>query len=113
MATTATITNLKTLDKAFTAVWTFTSNETGDTAELPIGDRSVQMVGTWNSATVSLQGSNDGTNWASLTDPLGNALALTADGLKQVSEITRYIRAKVTSGSVTSVTVTVFARRGW
>lgn len=113
MATTATITDLAKLDKAFTVAYAFTSNETGDTVELPVGDRSVQMVGTWNGATVSVQGSNDGTNWAALTDGLGNSLALTADGIKQVCEITRYIRAKVTSGSVTSVAVTILARRGF
>lgn len=113
MATTATTTNLGKLDQVFTHAWAFTSNETGDKVEVPIGDRSVQMAGTWNGATVSLQGSNDGTNWATLTDGLGNSIALTADGLKQVCEITRYIRAKVTSGSVTSVTVTVLARRGF
>jgi Flp pilus assembly protein TadG len=111
MATTATNKSLSQMGGGRTISYSFTSNETGDTVELTHqGDRSVQMAGTWNSATVTLQVSNDGTNWASATDGLGNAIALTADGLKQICEISRYIRAKVTSGSVTSVAVTIFAR---
>lgn len=113
MATTATEVNPKKLDKVYGWSYAFTSNETGDTVELPVGDRSVQMAGTWNGATVSLQGSNDNTNWSTLTDGLGNSLALTADGIKNICEMTRYVRAKVTSGSVTTIAVTILARRGF
>ena len=113
MATTATPINNKTVDPNYGVSYAFTSNETGDSYELPIGDRSVQVAGTWNGATVSIQGSNDGTNWATLTDGLGNSLALTADGIKPIAEFTKLIRAKVTSGSVTSVAVTILGRRGF
>lgn len=112
MATTATITT-RGKDESYSVAYAFTSNETGDTVELPQGDRSVQVAGTFNSATVSLQGSNDGSNWATLTDGLGNSLALTAAGIKNIGELTRYVRAAVTSGSVTSVTATIFARKGY
>ena len=111
MATTATVKSLSQLGGGTTISYAFTSNETGETVESTHrGDRSVQMAGTFNGATVTLQVSNDGTNWASATDGLGNAIALTADGMKQICEISRYIRAKVTAGSVTTVAVTIFAR---
>ena len=110
MAITKTDVNPKLSAGVAGASWAFTSNETGDTAELPMGDRSVTMVGTWNGATVTLQGSHDNTNWFTLTDGLGNSIALTADGIKNICEFTRYVRPKVTSGSVTSVAITVLGR---
>lgn len=69
------------------------------------GDRSIQLVGAsgaggFNSCTVTIEGSNDGgTTYATLTDPLGNSLAFTAAGIKQISEVTRHLRAKVTTGT--------------
>ena len=41
-------------------------------------DRSVQIEGTFASATVVLKGSNDGTNYQNLTDPQGNAISKSA-----------------------------------
>ena len=40
-------------------------------------DRSAQIVGTFDSATITIEGSNDGTNYTTLTDPQGNALSFT------------------------------------
>lgn len=64
-------------------------------------DRSVQFVGTVT-ATIVVQGSNDNTNWETLTDGLGNNLSFTAAGLKQICELTRYIRPAVISGTAGS-----------
>src|SRR3990172_5773841 len=85
------------------------SAETGDAYEFAgSGDRSVQVDGTFGAA-VTIQGSNDGTTYYTLTDPDGNALSFTANALEQVLEITRYIRpAKgVAAGTVK---VTIFTR---
>ena len=109
--TVATLINPMTGSPLFGYSYAFTGNETGDTIELPIGDRSVQLKGTWNSATVVIEGSNDGTNFVTLTDGLGNALSFTADGLKNIGELTRYIRARVSSGSVTACAITFIAKR--
>lgn len=68
-------------------------------------DRSVQISGTFNSATVVMQGSNDGTNWFSLTDPQGNAISKTSASIEQIEELTRYIRPSSSGGSSSSTNV--------
>lgn len=66
-------------------------------------DRTVQVLGTFGGATVTIQGSNDdGTTWATLTDPLGNNLAFTAAGMKQITELPQFIRPLVSSASGTT-----------
>jgi len=71
----------------------------GSSVEMPgSSDRSVQITGTFDSATVVLQGSNDGTNWVTLTDPQGNAISKTAAALEMVQELTRYIRPSTSGG---------------
>ncbi len=77
-----------------------------------MGDRSIQFHGTFGTGgTVVLQGSNDGSNWYTLTDPQGNAISKTAAGLEAVSEATAYVRPYVSAGDgTTSITATLFAR---
>lgn len=110
------ITQLGPRRKSLLVVWTpFThTNTTGDAFEFPdYSDRSVQITGTFDSATVVLEGSNDGTNWVTLTDPQGNAISKTSAGLEQIEEVTRYIRPKHSGGtSAESITVTVLATAG-
>lgn len=85
--------------------------DTGTAVAMPMGnEKSVQVVGTFASATVVLQGSNDGTNFVTLTDPQGNALSKTAAALESVSEHTRYIRPSTSGGSGTDVDVFVFVK---
>lgn len=76
-------------------------------------DRSVQVVGTFGAAgSVTAEGSNDGTNYAALSDPQGSAITRTAVGVKAVSELTRYFRPRVTAGDVTTaLTVIALFRR--
>lgn len=76
------------------------ANAVGQAFQMPAwSDRSVQFVGTFDSATVVLQGSNDGTNWVTLGDPQGNAISKTSAALEGVSEITRYVRPSTSGGS--------------
>lgn len=94
-------------------VWAFTGSDTG----LPIkfaewADRSVQMSGTWNAATVLWEGSNDGgTTYLPLTDPQGNSISKTADGIEAVTEVCELARPRVTAGTPTAVTISVILRR--
>ena len=76
-------------------------------------DRSVQVSGTFGAAgSVSIRGSNDGTNYAVLTDPQGNALDFTAAKIEQISEATRYVKPVATAGDgTTDLTVTLMAVR--
>ena len=78
-------------------------------SEFPI--RSVSVTGTFGSGgTVVIEGSNDGTNYHTLTDLLGVAISFTSDGLKQISEVTNFIRPSVTAGDgTTDLDVTLIA----
>jgi hypothetical protein len=76
-------------------------------------DRTVQVTGTFGSGgTVVFEGSNDGVNYYTLTNPLGTAISVTAAGISQVMEATAWMRPRITAGDgTTSLTVTVCARR--
>ena len=72
----------------------------GSPIEMPgSADRSVQVIGTFDSNTITIEGSNDGTNYETLTDIHGNAATFTASGIKQLAEVTRYIRPTTSGGS--------------
>ena len=76
-------------------------------------DRTIQILGTFGAGgSVTIQGSNDGgTTWATLTDPLGNALTFTSAGMKQVTELPYEIRPSVTAGDgTTAIDVWLHAR---
>lgn len=81
------------------------------------GDRSVQIKGTPDSATLVVQGSNDGTNWFTLHEPDGTALSFTTDitagVLKQIAELTLYTQITTSGGGGSqSVSVVLIGRTG-
>lgn len=89
---------------------------TGDVG-LPISltdfaDRSVQVTGTFGGGTVTLEGSNDGTNWKTLRDPQGVALSFTTADIKQVMETTLYTRANLNGGAAVNVNIVMALRSG-
>lgn len=87
-----------------------TGGDTGEPREYAkFNDKTVQVFGTFGD-TLTIQGSNDGTNWATLSDSTGVALEFTAAGIKLIAECPRYIRPSA-GGSLTSVTVTIQATR--
>jgi len=100
---------------AHVVTWTplTSANATGDAVEMPGSHiRSVQIDGTFDSATVVMQGSNDGTTWFTLTDPQGNAISKTAGALEQIQELTRYIRPSMSGGTGSqSISVRVLLKR--
>ena len=71
---------------------------------------SVQVVGTFGGATVTLQVSNDGTNWVDAKDVLGTTISLTATGYFEFSLSAAYIRPAVASGSANDIDVIVVLR---
>lgn len=73
-------------------------------------DRSVQITGTFGSATIVIQGSNDGTNYAPLTDPQGNAISKTSAAIEQISELTRYIKPTTSGGTGSAITVSLLLK---
>ena len=71
---------------------------------------SVQITGTFGSATITLQGSNDGTNYVTLKDGGGNAISFTAAGMAEFSTAALYLKPTSTGGTSDNVTVTVILR---
>lgn len=66
-------------------------------------DKSVQVFGTFGiGGTLRWEGSNNGVDWAPLTDPQGNVLDFTSAKVKLVSEATAYFRPRVTGGDVST-----------
>ena len=85
-------------------------------AGLPIlgvgwSDRSIAFEGTFGGATVVLEGSNDGTNYHTLSSPDGVAISYTAATLKEVLEICAYIRPRTSGGAGTSINAYLVAVR--
>lgn len=71
---------------------------------------AVQFAGTFGGATVTLQGSNDGTNYVTLTDPTGSDISVTSAGLIEFSTACRYIKPGTSGGTGDAVDVTVVLR---
>ena len=117
MATrTPTVTPVATFkDDVHIVQWTGLLNtDDGAPVEMPgSADRSIQFTGTFGvGGTVAFEGSNDGVNYASLTDPQGNAISKTASGIEAVAEVTRFVRPRVTAGDgTTNLVATLLVRR--
>ena len=92
--------------------WTLGNADTGVQVSMSdMGDRSVQVEGTFGGATVTVQGSNDNVNWETLRDPGTIVLTYTVAGLKQVLEMTIYIRVISAGGVGTALTCTMASRQ--
>lgn len=61
---------------------------------------NVQVFGTFNGATVDLQGSNDGTNWVTLRRSDETDISFSAAGASEVSTSMAYIRPSTSGGGV-------------
>ena len=96
------------------ATFTWADLADGDEGEAvqygSFSDRSVQFVGTFGGGTVMFEGSNDGVNYATLSDPQGNPLSKTSAGIEAVLEATRYVRPRVSGGAGGAITVILFVR---
>jgi hypothetical protein len=98
-------------------VITWTSIDSADTCtavEVPVyADMSVQYVcGTWGSGVLTIEGSNDGTNFETLNDAFGAAISKTANGISQILENTLEIKPVITGAGLTGLEVTMLIRRG-
>lgn len=91
-----------------------TANHTGVAVEQPgVTKRTVHAFGTWGGATLSIEGSMDGANFAILKNQAGNAVSLTADGVMDVYSNALYIRARLTVvGAGADVDVYLLSRAG-
>jgi hypothetical protein len=75
-------------------------------------DKSVQVTGIFGAGGgVTFEGSNDGVNYAPLTDAQGNDLNFSAAKIEIVCEATYLVRPRVTAGDgTTSLSVILLAR---
>ena len=87
---------------------TLTGDDDGSPVSISDGtDGSIQATGTFDSATVNFQGSNDGgTTWFNLTDETGTEIALTAAGGKMFLPRADKVRP-LTSGGGASTDIDV------
>ena len=93
-----------------------TANVDGEPLELPAAaDQSVQVTGTFNGATVSIQGCNaddpSSGPWSTMHDTAGDLLQFTSAGIAAVAENVRYMRPFMTGGAgSTDLDVLVISR---
>ena len=91
--------------------WTpVTENNTCNPVSFPQhSDKSIQVLGTFGSASVAVQGSNDlpgtPTNFAALNDPSSTVIAITSAGVKAVLENTVHVKPVPSGGSSQSLTI--------
>lgn len=84
--------------------WTLTGSDSGQPIQGPgYTDRSFQLTGVFG-GTVVIEGSNDGVNYVTLTDPFDNPLSFAAAALKQLLQICLWLRPR--ASGVNSVVVT-------
>jgi hypothetical protein len=90
--------------------WTLTTaNADGAKIEMAQwADRCFTATGTWGGATLTIQGSNDGTNWLTLNLASTGTATASTDKAMQILELPRYIRPNLTTPGV-GATVTVMA----
>lgn len=83
-------------------VVTWTDVDSGDTGQPVLlaqySDKTVQLIGT--STDVAIEGSNDGTNWAELSDPAGNPILLATSGqIETILQNPLYVRPIAANGA--------------
>jgi len=109
--------SLSTLGDKDVATWTaLDSTDSDGTAYEPSRTRplagTIQATGTFDSATVVLQGSNDGTNWEDLKDALGANISLTAAGYAEFSTAFLYLRPSTSGGGASQDIDVIICARG-
>jgi len=75
-------------------------------------DKTFIVTGTFSgSAVVVIEGSNDGTNWVTLSNRQGNAMSFSAAGMNTSQDRPVYVRPKLTAGVAATIRVTCAAHR--
>ena len=100
---------------AYVSTWKdLTLEDIGQPADVAgIAERSVQVEGEFNGATVVIEGSNDGLYYHVLNSHHGIGLTFGMPGLESVEEAVRFIRPRIDCGTAeTKITVSLFTRGG-
>jgi hypothetical protein len=100
------------LDVAVTTWSALAQGDDGEPVRLAVySDRSIQVLGTFGGASVTIGGSNDGVTYHALTDTSGTALTLTTACLKQIVELPVFLKPRVFGGDGTTALTVVLAGR--
>lgn len=97
------------------ATWPSMANgDDGKPIELAnFADRSVQVVGEFGvGGVVRIEGSINGTDYATLTDPQGNNLDISTAKIEAISELVRWIRPRVVSGDGSTALTIIMLLKG-
>ncbi len=101
--------------EAEVATWTgLLPGDNGKAIQMPLSsDRTIQFTGTFGvGGSIQLEGSLDNANYEILTDPQGNNIVKTGSALEAVTELTAYVRPRVTAGDgTTSLTASLLIKR--
>lgn len=93
--------------------WALSGASDVGTAEMlgNFADRTITVTGTWSSATLLVEGSNDNVTFVTMTDPQGNALSKTADFIEAMLENPLYVRVSTSGGGAgTTLTAIITAK---
>jgi hypothetical protein len=71
-------------------------------------DKTIHATGTWGGATMTVEGSNDNSDWVTLTNIHGTSLSVTDDCCHAIAENTRYLRLSTTGGDTTTAVTVSF-----
>lgn len=74
-------------------------------------DRCVEIVGTFDGATITLQGSNGGSTYYTLNDPTGTDISAASAKLFQVLENPLFTKPAISAGTTVDVDVIMIMRR--
>lgn len=98
----------------FIATWTgITEADTGSAITVPreVEGVTIQTTGDFTtSGAVTLEGSNNGTDYATLKDPGGTDIVMTTTAIWRLESIPLFIRPRATAGSAVSMNVVLAAR---
>lgn len=71
---------------------------------------AIQISGTFGSATVKIQTSNDGTNFADIKDIHNTAVSATAASIFEITSAALYIKPAISGGTSDAVNVILYMR---
>jgi len=115
MASISPVINQPSTGQILVVTWAPLANgDVGVTADYPRwADRNIQIFGTFGAGgSIKVEGSNDNSNWATLTDMGGATLVFTSAGVRMIQENVMWVRPSVTAGDgTTSLTAILVARR--
>lgn len=105
-------------DGTFLRQWLMTSGEQGAAVSLPRhSDRSIQIAGAFDGATVTIEGTLDGLDWGPLVDQSDNKLQFSSYPagdttiIEAISQAVVSVRPKtVGGGASTALRVTLLSR---